>query len=75
MKNEWVTSLQGKLWPPPRRDGVALGFGMAFIFFGVSGLLRASGVQLHGAWFYPAFFIGLGVAGLVSLLYPRRPET
>lgn len=72
MKNEFLTSLQGKLWPPPRPDGVALGFGMAFVFFGVAGLVRASGVQVHTAWFYPAIFIGLGVAGLVSLMYRRR---
>ncbi|MEY4547058.1 MAG: hypothetical protein RL685_3253 [Pseudomonadota bacterium] len=68
------TSLQGKLWPPPRRDGVALGFGLAFVFFGIAGLARAAGAEIHATWFYPAIFIGLGVAGLVSLVYRRRAD-
>jgi hypothetical protein len=45
---------------------------MAFVFFGVAGLVRAAGVQVHAMWFYPAIFIGLGVAGLISLFYRRR---
>ncbi len=62
----------GKLWPPPRRDGIALGFGLAYVFFGVAGLVRAAGADLQTAWFYPAILVGLGVAGLISLMYRRR---
>ena len=61
-----------KLWPPPRRDGVALGFGMAYVVFGVAGLVRAAGVQLQASWFYPAILVCLGLAGLISQLYRRR---
>jgi hypothetical protein len=67
-----MTSMPGKLWPPPRRDGIALGFGMAFVVFGVAGLIRAAGVPVHAAWFYPAILMGLGAAGLISLIYRRR---
>jgi hypothetical protein len=38
----------------------------------LTGLARAAGAQIHAAWFYPAIFIGLGIAGLVSLVYRRR---
>jgi hypothetical protein len=56
-----------------RRDGVAVGFGLAFIVFGVVGLLRAFGAQVPSAWLYPIILIGLGVAGLVSL-FSRGPR-
>lgn len=55
---------------PPRRDGMALGFGLAFIVFGLVGLLRAFGANVPSVWLYPIILIGLGVAGLVSL-FPR----
>lgn len=51
---------------------MALGFGMAFIVFGVAGLVRAAGIQVQASWFYPVIFIGLGVAGLISLMFRRR---
>jgi hypothetical protein len=59
---------------PPRRDGVALGFGSAFSVFGVLGLMRAAGLHVDTAWLYPIILIGLGVAGLASALLrePRR---
>jgi hypothetical protein len=57
---------------PPRRDGVALGFGVAFIAFGLLGVLRASGAPLPSAWLYPIILIGLGAAGLVSSLMRER---
>jgi hypothetical protein len=63
-----ATALRHRL----RRDGVALGFGIAFIAFGLLGLLRASGVPLSSAWLYPIILIGLGVAGLVSSLMRER---
>ena len=62
----------GKWWPPPRRDGVALGFGMAYVFLGVAGLVRSAGVQLSPGWFYPAILVSLGVAGLISLSFRPR---
>jgi hypothetical protein len=52
---------------PPRRDGLALGFGLAFIVFGLVGLVRAFGAPVSSAWLYPIILIGLGAAGLVSL--------
>ena len=52
---------------PPYRDGTALGFGVAFIVFGLFGLMRAFGAPVPSAWLYPTILIGLGAAGLVSL--------
>lgn len=52
---------------PPRRDGMALGFGVAFIVFGLFGLVRAFGAAVPSSWLYPIILIGLGAAGLVSL--------
>jgi hypothetical protein len=49
---------------------MALGFGLAFIVFGLVGLLRAFGANVPSVWLYPIILIGLGVAGLVSL-FPR----
>jgi hypothetical protein len=51
----------------PRRDGFALGFGLAFIVFGLVGLVRAFGAPVSSSWLYPIILIGLGAAGLVSL--------
>jgi len=56
-----------RLRRPPRRDGMALGFGVAFVVFGVIGLVRGFGAQVPSAWIYPVVLIGLGAAGLVSL--------
>ena len=53
---------------PSRRDGMALGFGLAFIVFGVLGLLHVSGAGIPAGWLYPAILLGLGAAGLVSLV-------
>ena len=53
---------------PPRRDGAALGFGLAFIVFGVLGLLRAGGWAVPSGSLYPLILIGLGAAGLASVL-------
>jgi fatty acid desaturase len=58
---------------PPRRDGFALGFGLAFIVFGLVGLVRAFGAPVPSAWLYPIILIGLGAAGLVSL-FSRGPR-
>jgi hypothetical protein len=61
-----------RLWPPPRRDAAALGFGLAFLIFGAAGLARAAGAPLDSVWFSPLILICLGVAGLLSLLHQRR---
>jgi hypothetical protein len=57
---------------PARRDGSALGFGLAFILFGVLGLLRAAGYHVPNGSLYPAILIGLGAAGLLSMLAGGR---
>ena len=51
---------------PPRRDGMALGFGAAFLALGGLGMLRAAGVDVATAWLYAAVLVGLGAAGLAS---------
>ena len=56
---------------PARRDGTALGFGLAFLVFGVLGLLHVSGVGIPAGWLYPIILIGLGAAGLLSLITRR----
>ena len=61
-----------RFWPPPRRDAAALGFGLAFLIFGAAGLARAAGAPLDSLWFSPLILIGLGSAGLLSLLRQRR---
>jgi hypothetical protein len=60
-------SMAPSLRHPPRRDGSALGFGVAFVVFGVLGLMRAAGVPVTSAWLYPIILIGLGAAGLVGV--------
>jgi hypothetical protein len=57
---------------PPRRDGMALGFGVAFIAFGVLGLLRSAGLHVDTGWLYSFILLGLGVAGLTSALLRER---
>jgi len=61
-----------RFWPPPRRDALALSFGLAFLLFGAAGLARAAGAPLEGRWLSPLILIGLGMAGLFSLLRQRR---
>jgi len=67
-----LTGLVARLAKPARRDGAALGFGIAFIAFGVLGLLRAAGLRVDAAWLYPLIFVGLGVAGLAGALLRER---
>jgi len=62
-----VKSWPARLWPPPRRDAAALGFGIAFLILGVAALARAAGAPLYTVWFSPLILICLGVAGLLSL--------
>jgi hypothetical protein len=66
------TSMAPALRRPPRRDGMALGFGLAFVVFGAVGLVRALGANVPTAWLYPLILIGLGVAGLASLFSRER---
>jgi hypothetical protein len=56
----------------PRRDGMALGFGLAFLVFGALWLLRAVGLDVRTAWLYPVILIGLGLAGLATLIVRER---
>jgi hypothetical protein len=52
---------------------MALGFGLAFIVFGVLGLLHVSGAGIPASWLYPTILLGLGAAGLSSLIRRRSP--
>jgi hypothetical protein len=56
----------------PRRDGSALGFGLAFLVFGSAGLFRGVGVDVHATWLYPLILVTLGGAGLITLLLQER---
>ena len=56
----------------PRKDGAALGFGVAFVVFGSAGLIRGTGADVQATWLYPLVLIALGAAGLVSLLLHER---
>jgi hypothetical protein len=58
---------------PSRRDGMALGFGLAFLVFGVLGLLHVSGAGVPASWLYPTILLGLGAAGLLSLI-SKKPR-
>jgi hypothetical protein len=58
----------------PRRDGTALGFGLAFLAFGALWLLRTIGVDVRTAWLYPLILIGLGLAGLATLMLRERRQ-
>jgi hypothetical protein len=63
---------RGRGAPPARRDGAALGFGVAFLVFGLAGLARAAGLVFDSAWLYPLAFLCLGAAGLLSVLMWRN---
>lgn len=65
----WVPALFSR---KPRRDGTALGFGLAFVVFGLLWLLRSVGLELRTAWLYPVILIGLGLAGLATLMLRER---
>lgn len=55
-------------WRAPRRDPAALGFGLAFVVLGLTGLLRSSGVEIDAALLSQLALIMLGVAGLFTVL-------
>ncbi len=69
---EWAGMKHRLFSQKPRRDGTALGFGLAFVIFGLLGLLRSVGVDVQTAWLYPVILIGLGLAGLATLLLRER---
>lgn len=56
----------------PRKDGSALGFGLAFLVFGSAGLFRGGGVDVQATWLYPLVLVALGAAGLITLLLQER---
>ena len=65
------TSHSPRLWPPPRRDPAALGFGVAYLLLGIAGLVPAARAAFSANWFYPLLLITLGAAGLFGVLLPR----
>jgi hypothetical protein len=65
-----VTEL-GK-WGARRHDPRALAFGIAFVLLGCAGLLRHTGLAIAGSTLSQLALITLGLAGLVSLLAPKR---
>jgi hypothetical protein len=69
---DWTSMTSSPFSKPPRRDGMALGFGIAFIAFGVLGLLRSAGLRVDTGWLYSLILVGLGVAGLSSALLRER---
>jgi hypothetical protein len=61
-------------WGTPRHDPRALAFGIAFVLLGCAGLLRNTGLDIDGSTLSQLALITLGLAGLVSLLVPKRRE-
>ena len=55
-----------------RRDGTALGFGIAFIVFGLLGVLRAAGWHIPSDALYATILLGLGAAALLGVFYRER---
>ena len=52
-------------------DATSLGFGAAFVFFGLASLATFAGVGLPSRWLLPLVLLGLGVAGVVHLRRQR----
>jgi hypothetical protein len=65
------SQLPRRLWPPPRRDPAALGFGIAYVLLGIAGLWPSAHEGFAANWFYPLFLITMGAAGLLGVLLPR----
>ena len=63
--------LPRRLWPPPRRDPAALGFGIAYVLLGIAGMWPGAREGFAAGWFYPLVLITLGAAGLLGVLLPR----
>lgn len=59
-------------WSTPRHDPRALAFGVAFLLLGGAGLLRNTVLAIDGGTLSQLALISLGLAGLVSLLVPKR---
>ncbi len=59
-------------WRSPRHDPRALAFGVAFVLLGCAGLLRNTGLDIDGGTLSQLALITLGLAGLVSVLVPKR---
>jgi hypothetical protein len=60
-------------WRAPRHDPRALAFGVAFLLLGGAGLVRGAGVDIDSSALSQLALIAIGIAGLVSLLAPKRP--
>jgi hypothetical protein len=65
------SQLPHRLWPPPRRDPAALGFGIAYVLLGIAGMWPGAREGFAASWFYPLFLITMGAAGLLGVLLPR----
>ena len=66
-----LSQLPRRLWPPPRRDPAALGFGIAYVLLGIAGMWPSARAGFAASWFYPLLLITLGAAGLLGVLLPR----
>lgn len=70
-----MTANKWSKWRAPRRDPGALGFGIAFVVLGVTGLLRSGGARVDAELLSQLGLIVLGIAGLVTVLTHRRTPT
>lgn len=52
--------------------GASVGFGVTFVALGATQLLRAAGLEVPLDLTYPAVLMGLGAAGIWSILARRR---
>jgi hypothetical protein len=68
----WCAVIELGKWGAPRHDPRALAFGVAFVLLGCAGLLRHAGLAIDGGTLSQLALITLGLAGLVSLLVPKR---
>lgn len=59
-------------WRARRHDPRALAFGVAFLLLGGAGLLRGAGLDIDSSALSQVALIALGLAGLVSVLVPKR---
>ncbi|HEU4583606.1 MAG TPA: hypothetical protein VFS67_35350 [Polyangiaceae bacterium] len=66
-----TSPLPRRLWPPPRRDPAALGFGVAYVLLGIAGMWPGAREGFTGSWFFPLFLVTMGAAGLLGVLLPR----
>lgn len=54
-----------------RQDPTAVAFGVGFVVVGLVGLARSAGLEFGNGGIYPVVLLGLGAAGLWSVLKRR----